>query len=646
MNFVGAEKKLSTLLTKMADVQKTRLVYKKVADAQELLQKRFETMSDAMTAVLVSAQWDATSQEFKNHEKVFEDVATKFATADNAATHFLGTFPLDVSNHYADLGERAPPSNNASESSDKSSAPKSNQSLLPPVLKHEDDFTQWEAWLVRFEAWFTSSNFEQCSNQEQILYLFSVIDTQLQAVISPLIDMQSTPVFGKTNAPGCIDRIRQEFQTTDPVFARRVRFFNMQQRPGQSEIEFISSVRNAFGTAQVASMGATDFQVHMVLKGSTRLQEDLLRLQNPTMEDIIAAARTKMAQEASTAALQGPAAQVNAVSKPPPNDTVKNKKDRLFRMGIRCYRCASRNHIASDCREYGLKCSSCHKNGHVAETCFQGNSREGSFDRQKSFEARRTEERRNSFRRGRRSPDRDWRRRARSLTPRGRGRSNSGQRNISTVDVNYAEKSDEENSEINVIEVGSITKKQDMMVKIVINKKELVGAANPDTGAMCTVVAMDWVKQLGEEHAVCPVQPGFRLVAANNSTIDCAGYIKLEIHFQNSRIFTRAIVSSDVKSKILIGKDDLIKMGVIHPNFPSVEIAAVEQAGQLNSTTSGENEGNADQLGIDERPTTKEKNALDQHIPTRAQKTDGASSAAAAATQELFNGNFHENEPS
>ena len=134
------------------------------------------------------------------------------------------------------------------------------------------------------------------------------------------------------------------------------------------------------------------------------------------------------------------------------------------------------------------------------------------------------------------------------------------------VDVDFSKPAD---AEVNIVEISTVEKKPDMVIKVTSNKKELIGAANPDTGAMCTVVSYDWIRQLGETHAISPLQTPMRLVAANGSTINYEGYIKLEIQFETARIFTRAIVSKDLVSRILIGKEDLIKLGVIHPDFPS-----------------------------------------------------------------------------
>ena len=136
------------------------------------------------------------------------------------------------------------------------------------------------------------------------------------------------------------------------------------------------------------------------------------------------------------------------------------------------------------------------------------------------------------------------------------------------VDVDYSKPAE---AEINIVEISAVEKKPDMIIRVTSNKKELIGAANPDTGAMCTVVSYDWIRQLDETHAISPLQSPMRLVAANGSTINYEGYIKLEIQFENARIFTRAIVSKDLVSRILIGKEDLIKLGVIHPDFPSTK---------------------------------------------------------------------------
>ena len=79
----------------------------------------------------------------------------------------------------------------------------------------------------------------------------------------------------------------------------------------------------------------------------------------------------------------------------------------------------------------------------------------------------------------------------------------------------------------------------------------------------------------GAQISACPPDPGdvedpsMTLRAANGSPIPCDGTVSITVEFENHPTTFTALVSPALGKKFLIGRKDLIFMGVLPENFPS-----------------------------------------------------------------------------
>ena len=85
----------------------------------------------------------------------------------------------------------------------------------------------------------------------------------------------------------------------------------------------------------------------------------------------------------------------------------------------------------------------------------------------------------------------------------------------------------------------------------------------PDTGATCSVIAQDIAQAQGMR-----VNPACNetLITADEKEMEVVGTAQIEVN--NKRL--RRLVSSSISGEIFFGWQDLIQLGVISPNFPTL----------------------------------------------------------------------------
>ena len=92
---------------------------------------------------------------------------------------------------------------------------------------------------------------------------------------------------------------------------------------------------------------------------------------------------------------------------------------------------------------------------------------------------------------------------------------------------------------------------------------EFSHTAVPDTGTTCSVIAQDIAQAQGMR-----VNPTCNetLVTADEKEMEVVGTAHIEVN--NNQL--RCLVSSSISGEIFFGWQDLIQLGVISPNFPSL----------------------------------------------------------------------------
>jgi hypothetical protein len=94
----------------------------------------------------------------------------------------------------------------------------------------------------------------------------------------------------------------------------------------------------------------------------------------------------------------------------------------------------------------------------------------------------------------------------------------------------------------------------------------------PDTGCTQSLVAEDVVSRYG---LAVNWRGKKKIRAVNNQKLDCSGTVTLHLEFDGHSTEVVALVSSSIKSKVLLCWRTLQKLGVIPKDFPRARAAAV-----------------------------------------------------------------------
>ena len=90
-------------------------------------------------------------------------------------------------------------------------------------------------------------------------------------------------------------------------------------------------------------------------------------------------------------------------------------------------------------------------------------------------------------------------------------------------------------------------------------------------GAVCVYTSTGKMSlQLSKSEAI-------KIKAANQSTMSNEGSSIVAIQYQGRTIQTKVLVTSSLTGRMLIGRTDLMQLGVIHPGFPSAIHPTIQQ---------------------------------------------------------------------
>ena len=162
--------------------------------------------------------------------------------------------------------------------------------------------------------------------------------------------------------------LKQHFEPTRVVVAKRFRFYRRNQAAGETIAEFVAELRRlsthcAFGAAQLEE--ALRDRLVCGLR-SEAIQRKLLSVPELTFADALKTAQRMEAAEMNAQQLKGPdsdSASIHrlATRRRPPVSGSQEKKS--------CYRCGRKNHHHSVCPFKDAKCHFCGKLGHLATVC-------------------------------------------------------------------------------------------------------------------------------------------------------------------------------------------------------------------------------------------------------------------------------------
>ena len=239
---------------------------------------------------------------------------------------------------------------------------------------------EFSSWVMRFSAYYASSNMRNCSLGEQQAYFKACIDSYLEARIQDRI-LPVTPVLPTDGSISCIDLLNEEFLLIHPIFARRLEFFQAKQGHNQNFTDFAQKLQKKGDEADLASLDLNDVYVMRFLTSCSnlKLRERFLKETNPSKNKLLHIAQNFEVSQRFVTAINKSQGQVSAQqvsqgkknsqkgkksgnSQDKGNSKAQNGKDR-------CRRCGTKNSGAHECKGANATCYKCGKKGHLANVC-------------------------------------------------------------------------------------------------------------------------------------------------------------------------------------------------------------------------------------------------------------------------------------
>ena len=402
-----------------------------------------------------------------------------------------------------------------------------------------------------------------------------MVDSTLYSLLSTAIT-PTTTIFGSSTNPGCVDILRMEYDSTYPIFLRRKNFFEYTQKPNQSFTDYSTRLQQLSHSAELGKMTSEQILVHIhIMHAKPEIKAYFLQHEPETLRDLASRAREWQRQQSNTTG--GMQAFVNAIDSS--EDWIIRpmaSKRELLDKGVKCFKCASRNHHSLDCAvsRTSLRCSNCKQEGHVTSVCMgrrSDRSRSRSRGREE-YNRNRSRERSQSFGR-RESRDRNrsssrGQQRDRKRTPYpSRERTPDRVYSIEQIEDSSRDSSTDRGVYVVEQETGRRRSIKNMKIKVQQGKVDSIISAIPDSSAVTSIMGMKLAQEMDLEIKAFDTAPQ-GLMVANGGSLAQNGYCNIDVQFCGKNASVRTTISEDLGSTFLIGRTDLIELGVINKEYP------------------------------------------------------------------------------
>lgn len=412
---------------------------------------------------------------------------------------------------------------------------KTYDALKPFTLTRDHTPAELRNWILQFKAFYSTSQMDQLNIEDQQAFLRICVEPLLYERFRFKIGA-ATPVFDANPAvDSCIRFLEDEFSLQYPLFLRRLDFFRASQTKGQAFSDFLTKLDSQAEEADLLNLGPEDIYIFRYICActDTKLKEKLLKLDNPTREDIKRTTHnyesTQINLKAFDVAKANKATAKNQGQKSGRNQNQNQNHNRNQNQNQRktpnflkgkCWRCASDDHQAGDCKHKNATCKYCKKKGHTIAACIK-----------RHYKNSQTASKAHS--------------RASSTTPTRESSPNRSQPPATTHAVTR-------------MTVNRPTPR--------INIRYQVGATSfqfhslPDTGATRSIISHSLILK----HAIPILPSNEQLYAANGQSMTCQGHVILSASINNSPSHDiDAIVSSDLQDDILLSWHDMQNLHII-----------------------------------------------------------------------------------
>ena len=425
--------------------------------------------------------------------------------------------------------------------------PRLNSAMRPEKLSIESKPEELRSWLDQFRTYFATSGMDELTYAIQQSYFLQCLGKDLRGRVEETIDKGTTPVFG--DGDSCISTLQAIFLKRYPLFKRRLSFFDAGQARGQLMSSYYIELRKLHREADITKLTAEDLLLYKLLCGciNEEMRKELFRLKKPTLQEVL---EFIDAWEVGTVSNKTVKTGGGATAKASQAKQQKKTSDRSWGKTIEeikanrkkaidngaCAFCCSKSHKKPDCKHTQKPCTNCNLKGHPHYLCFKG------------------------------------------VPPGGESKKNQKASQMKKQDA-AQEATDDESTEkagrltYRVAVAKSILKNPTpkLLCKVVpYSGDSFEHEVIPDTGATITVVSKKIAKR--NNMKITPANQE-KLIAADDTPMNVSGITRFTIN----ETPIRALVSSSVTDDILVCWRDMIRLGIIHPNFPEPQFSSCLQ---------------------------------------------------------------------
>ena len=380
--------------------------------------------------------------------------------------------------------------------------------LFPSQLTKSNTPGEMRLWLASFRRFYDASNLDQQPTATQQGYFLQALDSSLQEILERQL-CPETSIFGPA---GCVDMLEAEFKSLYPVFNRRVDFFRVRRDQGEVAGDFYRRLAKLGDMADLEAVSKEDLTVFRFIDAceDAHLREKIFDLKRKDATAVREAIDLYDRQQKAEDALRK-TAPIAAVNKSRPTQINKqpapnsSKQPQAKPKNKPCKGCGG-DHARQDCSVWKNQtpCNHCGIKGHLAKVC-------------------------SSALKGKPGPARP----------------------VMAVSENPE---DPDNSWVN---------------RLTLNISHTNGSFNfptfPDTGSAATLIAAD----LAAEKNIKPTSPSFiRYFNVCGDPVPTSGTVDICLQSSNHISETKAVITDAIKNEIIVGRDDLSKLGVISKQFP------------------------------------------------------------------------------
>jgi hypothetical protein len=489
-----------------------------------------------------------------------------------------------------------------------------------PLLNLATTPVQMSLYKTKFLTYFRRSEVDtwpEMVDQHQVF--FGTVDAEVAGrVMRDLSYNEARPVLKQNPATGdsleeLLDKL---FLEEYPTFGRRLEFFHMRQQEGESVGAFTQLLEDRAKEADIESMHYDDHIIFRMLTGVSNegLLKEWRRLENPTLLELRHVQRVYEAskkQEKAMKKSKEPARAARAKEKEGGETRREDGGGGRPRSGSRapsiggrpvpiewrnrCLRCGLTTHLVANCStaRTDAKCSSCGRVGHLAAVCIT--SWEKSHQEGGKAKVKATEETSGS------ETEEEEPSRARTVTA---GSYRCGGATAKEVTEN---KDNQPTPTFKLRCQLAAHKASDQTRKFSI-------LATPDSGATRTIISADLV----EKYRIPTRHTNAKLFSAKEGErMECSRKVKLAVNAPGGpSVNISALVSNDLRHEILVSWHDLIQLGILPAQFPTV-VEPETEATAAAATTMEQDVQAADVDKLYEAFADVLREELDEHMKVK-----------------------------